>query len=67
MKNSKALRAAHILKKYCRQRTCDDCIFLNSENYMHKCAFRMGYSLAEIDLNKADKIIYRQEIEKGVK
>ena len=58
MKDSKALKAAHILKKYCKnQRSdCDKCIFKINDIDVCVIEFRP----CNYNLNKIDHEIYRQ-------
>ena len=60
MKDSKALKAAHILRKYCLKRECGKCIFYDAALVSQKCLLRKGWCIAEADLDKADEMVYEQ-------
>lgn len=58
MKDSKALKAAHILAKYCKHKHCEDCLFHKGHGYCNIRHFHI--SPGKWDLKAEDELIYRQ-------
>jgi DTW domain-containing protein YfiP len=55
MKDSKALKAAHILAKYCKHKHCEDCLFHKGHGYCNICHFHISPRMW--DLTAEDEVI----------
>lgn len=62
MRDNKALKAAHILKKYCKRHKCENCIFHEHEGRM-PCVLNITPQFYKL-LNQ-DKMIYHGQEQDG--
>ena len=56
MRDDKALRAANILRKYCRERPCADCLFHNPESDF--CVLTASRNPGTFTLDNLNKHLY---------
>jgi hypothetical protein len=56
MRDEKALRAANILRKYCRERPCADCLFHNAE--CDFCVLTASRNPGTFTLDNLNKEVY---------
>ena len=61
MKDSKALRAAHVLKKYCKHKHCEDYLFHKGHGYCNIRHFHISPRMW--DLTAEDEVIKKQSQE----
>lgn len=61
MKDSKALKAAHILAKYCKHKHCEDCLFHKGHGYCNIRHFHISPRMW--DLTAEDEVIKKQSQE----